>query len=387
MPCRAGAVTGGQGSLTAPVRTLVISDLHLGSRNAVDVLRRPAALDALLGALDGVDRLVLLGDVLELRQGPPREALDAARPVLRAIGERLGADGEVVLVPGNHDHRLVAPWLDWRMRDGAAPLGLEVRAGPKASTATRALARMLAPAPLDVAYPGIWLDDGVYATHGHYLDRHTTVPTYERLAAGALARALRAPTSGASGADDYERVLAPLYALLDAVAARTGDGPGAPAGASVRAWRALAGDRGNRWRRTALAGGFALGIAGLNRAGLGPLRAELSGDELRRAALRAMGEVVARLGVGARHVVFGHTHRTGPLPGDDRHEWALAGGATLINTGSWVYERVYVDRPWGNPYWPGGAVELRAGGEPRLRRLLEGADPAALTAPVAPAPA
>jgi hypothetical protein len=43
------------------VRTLVISDLHLGSRNGVDVLRRPAARDALLEALDGVDRLVLLG--------------------------------------------------------------------------------------------------------------------------------------------------------------------------------------------------------------------------------------------------------------------------------------------------------------------------------------
>jgi predicted phosphodiesterase len=387
MPCSAGAVTGGQGSLTAPVRTLVISDLHLGSRTGVDVLRRPAALEALLAGLDGVDRLVLLGDALELRHGPPRAALEAARPVLRAIGERLGAGGEVVLVPGNHDHRLVAPWLDWRMRSGPAPLGLEEHAGERASTATRALAGMLAPAALDVAYPGIWLGDGVYATHGHYLDRHTTVPTYERLAAGALARALRAPTHAAAGADDYERVLAPLYALIDAAAARAGDGRGAPDGASVRAWRALAGDRRNRWRRTALAGGFALGIAGLNRAGVGPLRAELSGDELRRAALRAMGEVVARLGVDARHVVFGHTHRTGPLPGDDRDEWALAGGATLMNAGSWVYEHVYVDRPWGNPYWPGGAVELDAGGEPRLRRLLEGADPAALTAPLAPAPA
>jgi predicted phosphodiesterase len=369
------------------VRTLVISDLHLGSRNGVDVLRRPAALDALLGALDGVDRLVLLGDVLELRHGPPREGLQAARPVLRAIGERLGAAGEVVLVPGNHDHRLVAPWLDWRLRDGPAPLGLQERAGARASTATRALARMVAPAALDVAYPGIWLAEGVYATHGHYLDRHTTVPTYERLAAGALARALRAPTDRVAGADDYERVLAPLYALLDASAARAGEGRGASAGASLRTWRALAGDRRGRWRRTALAGGFALGIAGLNRAGIGPLRAELSGDELRRAALRAMGEVVARLRIDARHVVFGHTHRTGPLPGDDRHEWALAGGATLINVGSWVYERVYVDRPWGNPYWPGGAVALDAGGEPRLRRLLEGADPAELTAPVAPVPA
>ena len=94
------------------MRTLVISDLHLGARNDVDVLRRPAAQQALLGALDGVDRLVVLGDLLELRHGPMHEALEAARPVLKAIGETLGPDGEVVLVPGNHDFRLISPWLD-----------------------------------------------------------------------------------------------------------------------------------------------------------------------------------------------------------------------------------------------------------------------------------
>jgi len=47
------------------VRTLIVSDLHLGLRTGVDVLRRPAALARLLEALDGVDRLVLLGDALE----------------------------------------------------------------------------------------------------------------------------------------------------------------------------------------------------------------------------------------------------------------------------------------------------------------------------------
>jgi len=57
------------------VRTLVISDLHLGSRNGVDVLRRPAAQRALVEALEGVDRLVILGDLLELRHGPMRDAL------------------------------------------------------------------------------------------------------------------------------------------------------------------------------------------------------------------------------------------------------------------------------------------------------------------------
>ena len=50
----------------AAVRTLIVSDLHLGLRSGVEVLRRPEPLARLLQALDGVDRLVLLGDVLEL---------------------------------------------------------------------------------------------------------------------------------------------------------------------------------------------------------------------------------------------------------------------------------------------------------------------------------
>ena len=62
-----------------------------------------------------------------------------------------------------------------------------------------------------------------------------------------------------------------------------------------------------------------------------------------------MGEVVARLGIDARHVVFGHTHRSGPLPDDDASEWRLAGGAQLTNTGCWVYESMYLDRRLGQP--------------------------------------
>jgi predicted phosphodiesterase len=369
------------------VRTLVISDLHLGARNEVDVLRRPAAQEALLQALRGVDRLVILGDLLELRHGPMHEALEAARPVLKAIGDTLGADGEVVLVPGNHDFRLISPWLEWRARNGPEPLGLQERAGPKASTGTRAIARMLQPASLDVVYPGIWLDDGVYATHGHYLDRHVTVPSFERLGAGVLGRLLGAPASSASSPDDYEVALAPMYALLDAVAQRVGDGrAAAPGNVSARAWQRLSPD-GERdaWRAKVVAGAFPVAIAALNKAGIGPLKADLSGVELRRANLRAIGEVVARLGIEARHVIFGHTHRSGPLPDDDRDDWRLEGGAQLVNTGCWVYESMYLDRHWGSPYWPGGAAELEDGGDPRFVRLLEGVDAAALRPP-APVP-
>ncbi|MDX6688989.1 MAG: hypothetical protein QOG15_446, partial [Solirubrobacteraceae bacterium] len=95
------------------MRTLVISDLHLGGG---DVLQRPEVLERLLARLDGVDRLVLLGDTIELRTGLSRQALGEAEPVLRAIGDALGAGGEVLIAPGNHDHALGAGWLDWRGR-------------------------------------------------------------------------------------------------------------------------------------------------------------------------------------------------------------------------------------------------------------------------------
>jgi len=361
------------------VRTLCVSDLHLGARTGVDLLRRAPVRDRLLARLDGIDRLVLLGDTVELRHGPPREALAAAAPVLGAIGAAMRG-GQVVLVPGNHDHRLIAPWLEGRGDGGRPPpLGLEERAGRDATPLTAALAEALAPAEVDVRYPGVWLAGGVYATHGHYVDRHSTVPSFERLAAGALGRVLGDRIEDISSPDDYEVVLAPLYALLDAIAVRAPDGRGpSHANASTRAWRALAGDGRRPLRRTLLAGAFPLGVGALNRAGVGPFRADLSGPELRRAGLRAMRAVVARLRIDARHVVFGHTHRAGPLPDDDPADWALPGGGALLNTGSWIHERAWTSAGPGGPYWPGAAVELEDGGRPRPLRLLDDPDGARL---------
>ena len=40
-----------------------------------------------------------------------------------------------------------------------------------------------------------------------------------------------------------------------------------------------------------------------------------------------MGEVAARLGLGDAYVIFGHTHRAGPLPGDDEQRVARARAA------------------------------------------------------------
>ena len=101
-----------------------ISDLHLGLGSGADLLRRERFRELLLARLDGVDRLVLLGDVLELRDRPLAEVLEAAAPVLAALGEAL-AGRELVIVPGNHDHHLIEPWLERRALSGAPALGLE----------------------------------------------------------------------------------------------------------------------------------------------------------------------------------------------------------------------------------------------------------------------
>ena len=68
---------------------------------------------ALCAAVGGVDRLVLLGDVIELRQGPVRDALPPLPP-LAEVGEALRPSAEVVVVPGNHDHHLVDGWITRR---------------------------------------------------------------------------------------------------------------------------------------------------------------------------------------------------------------------------------------------------------------------------------
>jgi Calcineurin-like phosphoesterase len=344
------------------LRTLVVSDLHLGARSRQDVLRRERERARLLEALPGFDRLVLLGDVLELRHGPLREALAQAEPVLRDLGSGVA---EVLLVPGNHDHGLLRGWLE---RRDSVPLGLESGVDWDPREGLGALVASLAPARVRVSYPGVWLRDDVYAIHGHYGDRHSTVPIVERLGAGLTVRLTGEPEGGPARAEDYEAALAPMYAWIDTVAQLGGlRGSGGDGSFQVRAWRALSGTGGRSVRGLAATAAFPALVAALNRAGLGPLRADVSVVALRRAALEAFAEVVARLEVPAAHVIFGHTHRAGPLPGDDRAEWGR-----LINIGSWLHEpRFLGDSPRESPYRPGFAAIVDDDGAPQLINLLD----------------
>ncbi len=400
--------------------TLVVSDLHLGGSSGAAVLERPAARQALFAALADVERLVLLGDVLELRHGPRRDAMARARGFFEELGGAF-AGREVVVLAGNHDHALIERWH--RLRDeAAAPLALEQRMpAAEASAILAAIAEWAEPARVGAAYPGVWLREDVYATHGHYLDCHLSVPTMECLGLALTARALGKRTGELSSPADYEGVTAPVYAWIDAVARQAPTGSVLNGGSTVRMWRALGGDRGGgergggqggggqrdggqggarggkdasaqaasngsggsagvaglaalgpALRRRALTRAFPVAVAALNRLGLGSFKADISAPELRRAGLRAMGEVADRLGLGDAHVVFGHTHRAGPLPRDDGGEWLAAAGARLVNAGCWTYDAYFLrGGPGESPYWPGGAVLVEDEGPPRLVRLLD----------------
>jgi Calcineurin-like phosphoesterase len=400
------------------MRTLIVSDLHFGSASRADVLRLPHAQEVLLGELTGVDRLVLLGDVLELRHGPPRAALAAARPFFQALGSKM-AGAEIVLTSGNHDHALVAGYAQRRSEEQQPlPLGLEQRiAAEDASPMARQLAEWAAPARVQVAFPGVWVREDVYAIHGHYLDAHMTIPTMERIAVSLMGKMVNRPQQSLLSVEDYEAVTAPIYAWIDAVAAHGATRSALNGSATEKMWRTLHGggsgrDRGGASsskesrRRRALAQmrqgmlapglgaglrtgavrrGFPLAVGALNRLGLGPLNADISAVELRRAALVAMGEVAAHLRLGDAHVVFGHTHRAGPLPGDEPAEWRGRAGARLVNTGSWTYSSGFLSSGGSeNPYWPGSCVLVDEDRTqcPRLMRLLAASD-RSLLAPVA----
>lgn len=346
------------------MRTLVVSDLHLGSALGRDVLRRPAALEALQAAVAGVDRLVLLGDTVELLEGRPRRALERAHQPLRVLGETLGREGEIIIVPGNHDHVLVRPFLRAR-RAAQRPLGIATRVPARSSPGLQALVATLRPARVRVQYPGTWLGPGIYATHGHYLDRQLFPGARGLVAKGPFAVL---PERGV-GADEYERSGGPSLDGLGSVVSQ--DLPEAVTDSIDRAAGALR-------RATVAAAPMAAQL--LRGQGLAPLTAGVLGLQFRRAGLPAMSAVALSLGIRARHLLFGHLHRMGPLSGDDLSEWRPEDrGPRLHNSGSWVFEPLLLAGAQPpHPYWPGGAVLLEPGAEPQTLSLLDDVLPTAL---------
>ena len=280
------------------------------------------------------------------------------------------------MLAGNHDHGLAAGWIDARLQsEPAGFLGLEQRfapddAGPLAERLAAAARRRA----LEFAYPGLWLREDVYALHGHYADLHATVPTFERLAAGAMARCVAAlPQEGATP-DDYEavavaavRVAARAHAARRPHAGEQGrrrvvarlrrrSPPDRHSPARARAQRRLPRPRSPR----------------STRAGLGPLQASLSPTALRRGYLHGhpRGDRAAR-----------HRRRVrdlGPLAPlrPVARATTRASGRRRPARGSSTPARGSTSRtssrpsPNGSPYWPGTAVIVDDDGPPELVRLL-----------------
>jgi UDP-2,3-diacylglucosamine pyrophosphatase LpxH len=351
------------------MRTAIVSDLHLGSATGEDLASDPALRQVLLEEVASAERLVLLGDVLELRELPLADVLRLVQPFFEELGEAM-AGRRVVLVPGNHDHRLAEPLLEGLALAGDE-LGLEHRALPEGEPLTH-LAKWLGGAELSVAYPGVWLRDDVYAIHGHYMDCHLSLPRLECVGAAAVMRAGGRPPDPATPSD-YERILRPIYGLAFGLAeAGLARGATRP---SERAWRSLSGRRRNGGRarqatvKTALRAAVPAGVWLLNRALQTEFKADFSAAAITRSGIAGATEMTRRLRVEATHLITGHIHRAGPEEGDP--QWPLPGGGDLHNTGSWVYADAFHHPgvPPG-PYWPGTVTWLDEEGPPRRVRLL-----------------
>jgi Calcineurin-like phosphoesterase len=354
------------------MRTAIVSDLHLGLITGTDLARDPEVSVTLLDELSDANRVVLLGDTLELRDRPAGEIVELASPFLELLGTAMGG-GEVVLVPGNHDHRLAEALLEGHSLGSPRELGLEHRFSPASSLATQ-IAERLRPATLSLAYPGLRLRDDVWVTHGHYLDCHMAIPTIECLSAAATMRVVGAIPDPASP-DDYERAIAPIYGFSWGFAqARGPQRVGGRARPSAAAWRRLNGARASGPAGRFLGSvAFPLVARGLGRALDRRFDTDISVENISRAGLAAIREALGRLRVEAQHVICGHTHRPGPLVRDDPSEWQLGNGARLHGSGSWTYSPgLCGPTPQRSLFWPGTVTWLDEDGPPLRRELLHG---------------
>ena len=362
--------------------TVLISDLHLGAASGSDVLRRAPIRERLLEAIAAAEaeRLVLLGDTIELRDGPLGESLATTQSFFEAIGEAF-AGGEVILVPGNHDHRLLGPWLE-RARDEERPASLDEIVGAP-HPAVRTIDDWLGDARLEVRYPGYWVRDDVFATHGHYLDSHVTLPTIERLSVATVDRMAGRPTGRRETPHDYEEVHAPVYDLIFSLA-QGGRGLGGDKDGRSRAlriWETIGGASGKaRTMRGRFLGSAVIPTAlrGMERAGLGRFNRDFSITEIGRAGVEAMHVVIERLDIEAEHVIFGHIHRRGALVGDGETSstpvWRR-NGVTLHNTGNWLYTEALLGAAVPqSPFWPGSMVIVGETGPPELVEVLTDVD-------------
>jgi hypothetical protein len=305
--------------------------MHLGQVGGVSVLELPRPRELLLETIRQYDRVVLLGDVVELAESHDSHSFPIAEAVLRAIGGALRPGAEIVLVPGNHDHALIRTWS----RGQGQSLEREAIVPHDASPLLAQVVDWLGAARVQVRYPGVWLSDEIWATHGHYLNHYLRPVS----SVGLLHPRHRQRPADPRLPAEYEYIA------------------NSPAKPHMRD-----GLPPQRWHDRAVPQVLA------------PLLTRLLARQVRNHSLPALAHAVYALGVQAPWVVFGHVHRLGPMPGDAAAPWAgLTAGQRLLNTGSWRFEPVIDHRIHPpHPYWPGGAVAINDDGIPRAIGLLDG---------------
>ncbi len=207
---------------------------------------------------------------------------------------------------------------------------------------------------------GSGCDPGLWATHGHYINRHLVPASAIGVGRGPFGE----PPGGPATPAEYERGRTPGLRRATRWLPRPAV---ALLGDAFEVARALTMPRVRRH---------------LLRPQLSPLTARLLGIQMQRASIPALLTVVRRLGIEADWVVFGHVHRLGPLQGDVSDQWhgSGAGGTPgVLNCGSWLYEPLLVHGASPpHPYWPGGAIEVVDDAPPRAIGLLDGIGASAL---------
>ena len=399
------------------MRALVISDTHLGAWTGRDLLREDFFLERLAPALEGVDEVILLGDLFDFLFGSVADAVDASAGLLKLIAAKLPGK-RFVFLAGNHDHHLVHRDEEDRLEAALArgdvlrPDGTAPHEPPGPAFFQGFLEARMPGVEVEIAYP-TYSFGGVLCTHGHYLDPHARMSgshgsrLLTRALWGIAAGGPEEPTCEA----DYESVTTLLTEWLYIAAQmphgthaqqnvfRTAQRAGrvvTTAGAPMRAARRAAAAVRDR------AEGEAAGLPSAEHFDAvvreeaerqareqphpGPLPAlpsypgptVLSRSSPTEHALEAFARVVGNLGWGgeADKIVFAHTHQ----PLDDVR---ASGGATRYwNSGCWIYEPDLASRQAYARYcryaWPGTAIVIDdSEPQPRLLELLADLNPLA----------
>jgi UDP-2,3-diacylglucosamine pyrophosphatase LpxH len=397
------------------LRALVISDTHFGAWTGRDLLREDFFLERLAPALDGVDEVILLGDLFDFLFASVADAVDASAGLLALIVEKLPGK-RFVFLAGNHDHHLVhrdeEDQLEAALARGDAPRpdGSARHEPPGPAFFQAFLEARMPGVEIEVAYP-TYNFAGVLCTHGHYLDPHARMAGSR--GSRMLTRTLWAIAAGGPEEPrceaDYESVITLLTEWLY-IAAQMPHGTHAQqnvfraaqragrfataAGAPVRSARRLVAGVRDRTEGDTVglpsAAHYDAVVAdeaarqGREQPVAGPAPARpsypeptvLSRSSPTEGALEAFSQVVANLGWDqeADRVVFAHTHQ----PLDDVR--ATKGATRYWNSGCWIYEPDLTSRQAYARYcryaWPGTAIVIDdSEPQPRLLELLADLNP------------